>query len=190
MRGAAMVKGTLTVQVARKLQDEFGGQGFDILYDHGKKGVESEDMLGKLHSFFKDKDGSKKILADLDIAVVSRNSKKYYALVEIEEKTCRPKTLLGDVLSTLIGTGILFKGKPEIKVWKGTALLVMAHDATQTHHSRTQYLNGKLKVLKPSLASPNAKIGHVIIDTFVNADDLVEKLKKYIRKTMDGSKAD
>jgi hypothetical protein len=65
----------------------------------------------------------------------------------------------------------------------------MGNDATQTHHTRTQYLNGKIKSVKPNPATPNSKIGHVIIDTFVNADDLGEKLKKYIHKTIDLSKA-
>jgi hypothetical protein len=43
--------------------------------------------------------------------------------------------------------------------------------------------------VKPNPATPNSKIGHVIIDSFVNADDLGEKLKKYIHKTIDLSKS-
>ena len=46
-----MSNGALTTQVARSLQHEFDGQGFDLLHDHGKKGIDPIETLGKLRSW-------------------------------------------------------------------------------------------------------------------------------------------
>ena len=106
-----MSNGVLTTQIARSLQKEFDQQGFDILHDHRKTEIDLPEKVGKLRSWSGSTLKSETVLADLDIALVSHHDKKIYALIEIEETNDKPKVILGDVVATLLGKGIAFKGK-------------------------------------------------------------------------------
>jgi hypothetical protein len=175
-----MAKGALTVQAAHKLQDQFNAQGFDILYDHGKKGIDPPTKLGKIRSWFGDSYQSETILADLDIAVVSNNKERVYALIEIEGTANKPKVILGDVITALLGNGIKFQGKRDLRIGKWTTLIVMAHDANQNYLNRILYLTKQSNFLRENLLTPNASIGQVIIDTFSDDVQLDDKLNKHI----------
>jgi hypothetical protein len=175
-----MAKGALTVQAAHKLQDQFNAQGFDILYDHGKAGIDPPTKLGKIRSWFGDSYQAETILADLDIAVVSKHKERVYALIEIEGTANKPKVIFGDVITALLGNGINFQGKRDLRIGKWTTLIVMAHDANQNHLIRIPYLTKQSNFLRENLLTPNASIGQVIIDTFSDDVQLEDKLNKHI----------
>jgi hypothetical protein len=175
-----MAKGVLTVQAARIFQAEFNPQGFDILYDHGQKGIDSPLMSGKIRAWFGEAYQSETILADLDMAVVQHNKARVYALIEIEETAKKPKVILGDVLATLLGQGIKFQGSRDLQVGKWTTLIVMVHDAHSSQESRLPYLNKQSNYLRENLLTSNASMGQVMIGTFIDYAQLEEKLRTAI----------
>jgi hypothetical protein len=185
-----MACGALTMQAARVLQPEFSQAGFDILHAHGQVGMDSPLLLGKICSWFGDAYKLETILADLDMAVVSHNAavshdqERVYALIEIEETTCRPKVILGDVLATLLGKGIKFQGLRDLQVGRWTSLIVMSRDKHQSQLNRLPYLMAQSKYLRENLLTPNASIGRVVIDTFVDDLQLVEKLRQNITEAL------
>ena len=179
-----MSNGTLTAQVAHLLQQEFNQQEFDVLHDHGQKEIDSSDKLGKLRSWFGSALKSETVLADLDIAIVSRHDKKIYALIEIEETTDKPKVILGDILATLLGNGIAFQGKLDLQVGEWTTLFVMVYDIHQSHLNRLAFLAEQTGLLKRNLTTPNATIGRIIIDTFSDKEQLECKLWQHINEVV------
>jgi hypothetical protein len=175
-----MSKGTLTIQVARSLRLEFDRQGFDLFNDHGKKGIDPTEKVGKLRSWFGPAIKFESVLADLDIAIVSRYDKKIYALIEIEETTEKPKAILGDILATLIGNGISFKGEHDYKVGKWTTLVVMVNISRQSQSERLKFLVEQVNLIKRGLKTPNALIGTIIIEPFSNYVQLEGKIREHI----------
>lgn len=175
-----MAHGKLTRQVARVLQQEFNSKGFDILHDHGEKGIDPPNSLGKLRSWFGSSVKSETILADLDMAVVSHDLEKVYALIEIEETTDNPKVILGDVLAALLGNGIVFKRRRNLSVGKWTTLVVMAKDVHQSHSNRLAYLFEQTNHIRAKLLTPNASIGQIVIDTFSDDEQLIYRLRQHI----------
>jgi hypothetical protein len=186
-----MARGALTMQAARVLQPEFSQQGFDILHAHGQPGVDSPLLLGKIRSWNGEAYKPETILADLDMAVVSHaafashKEERIYALIEIEETSSKPKLILGDVLATLLGKGIKFQGTRDLQVGRWTTLIVLARDKHQSQLSRLPYLEAQSKYLRENLLTPNASIGRVMIDTFVDDLQLEEKLRQSITEALD-----
>ena len=179
-----MSNGVLTAQIAHFLQQEFDQQVFDVLHDHRQKDVDSPDKLGKLRSWFGPAPKYETLLGDLDIAIISRHDKKIYALIEIEETTHKPKVILGDVLATLLGTGIAFHGKLDLQIGEWTTLFVMVHDTRQSPLNCLAFLAEQTNIIKGILTTPNATIGRIIIDTFSNKVQLEDKLRQYISVTV------
>jgi hypothetical protein len=181
-----MARGAMSMQAARSLQPEFSQQGFDILHAHGQPGVDSPLLLGRICSWFGDAYQAGTILAHLDMAVVSHEAfvshtqERAYALVVIEETSCKPRVILGDVVATLLGKGIKFQGKRDLQVGKWTTLIVLAHDARQAGTERIPFLAGQSKYLRENLLTPNASLGRVVIDMFVDDRELEEKLRQAI----------
>ena len=179
-----MSNGTLTTQVARSLQHEFDLQGFDLLHDHGTKGIDPPDRLGKLRSWFGPILKFESVLADLDIAIVSHHDKKVYALIEIEETTEKPKVILGDILATLIGKGIAFKGKHDLQVGEWTTFFVMVYVTRQSQNDRLVFLSEQINKIKKDLTTSNSSIRRIIIDTFSDNVQLESKLRQHINETI------
>lgn len=173
-----MAYGALSLQVARALQQEFAGQGFDLLYDHGRQGIDSPLLSGKIRSWSGNAYTLEAVLADLDMALVPHGQDKVYALVAVEETSCKPKVILGDVLTTLLGKGIKFQGRRDLQVGRWTTLIVMARDMRQSGPQRVPYLVAQSKYLRENLLTPNASIGRVVIDTFLDYMQLEEKVRQ------------
>lgn len=180
-----MAHGTLTTLVARVLQQDFGSKGFDVFHDHGQKGIDPADKLGKLRSWFGPKYKADVALADLDIAVVSRDTRKVYVLIEIEETTDKPKVILGDVLATLLGDSVVFQGKHNLHVGDWTTLVIIAHHTGQSYLQRIPYLEQQTNELRSHLSTSNALIGRIVLDTFQDEADLEVKLSKHIQEAIE-----
>ena len=175
-----MSHGALTTQIAHSLHQELDNQGFDVLHDHRQKEINQPAKLGKPRSWFGSTLNSKTLLADLDIAIVFRQDKKIYALIEVEETTSKPKVILGDILATLLGSGIAFQGKLDLQVGDWTTLVVMVSDAHNLHKERLAFLSEQAAVLKEKLTTPNASIGRIIVDSFSSEKQLENKIRQHI----------
>ena len=97
-----MVKRELTDQIGHELSKKLEKHGFGDLYDHGKSDTQNQS-IGRINSWFGEKDSSKTRLALIDIAIVQKNSNRVRTLIEIEETSSNPKSILADVLRTLLG---------------------------------------------------------------------------------------
>jgi hypothetical protein len=186
-----MARGKLSMQAARVLQPEFSLQGFDILQAHGQPGVDSPLLLGKIRAWHGEACTPETILADLDMAVVSHEAAvsheqaRAYALIVVEETSSRPKLILGNVLATMLGKGIKFQGRRDLQVGRWTTLIVLARDKHQSQLNRLAYLEAQSKVLRENLLTPNASLGRVVIDTFVDDAQLEQKLRQSITEAIE-----
>jgi hypothetical protein len=163
-------RGQLTAATAKHLQDLLKEKGYDVLYDHGDP---SNENVGKIVSWYGSVITKEARLSFLDIAVVKQNSQKTFVLVEIEETTNKPKTLLGDVFGTLMGEHITFRGKHkrELHVGAWTTLIVIGF-SKMPHEELNQYILDKVEKVKSALATRNSEIGKVIIETFSDEKEL------------------
>ncbi len=175
-----MKQGELTAQVSRSLSRELQGRDYEVLFDHGDKGVDPPDQLGQIASWFGPDYKTDSRLALLDIAIVRRGTDDALLLVEIEENAASPKVLLGDVLATLLGDHITFQGQRELNVGPWTSLIVLVRSEADRPDAKIGYLVEKLCELKSRMTTSNASIGKVVIDAFSNGVELQEKVVAYI----------
>jgi hypothetical protein len=168
-----MSAGEKTGWVARKLAQALEPQGFDVLFDHGDSSLDSPDKLGEIVAWFGPQYNKKARLAVLDIAVVSRDTGKVLALVEIEESGATPKTLLGDVFATLLGESFMFQGQRELDVDDKTVLIVLLHARTGSKRDQILAVRDRLGQLLPF---PRTLVKQVKVDTFAGEAELEEKL--------------
>ncbi len=172
-----MAAGEMTARAARRLE-VLAGSKFDVLFDHGDKVQDAPDRLGRTVSWFGSAHTQESELAMVDIALVSPRTQEALLLVEVEESSDNPKTLLGDALGTLLGAHLTFQGRCDLQVGPATTLAILARVGKQAHGRRTAYLQRQLSLLRNSLATPNARIGHIVVDTFVDEGELGHKLSE------------
>jgi hypothetical protein len=184
------MQGDQTAHVARELTRRLHARGFDVLFDHGTRGLDSADTLGKIVSWYGHELKRGTRLAFLDIAVVLRGTNDVFALVEIEETSVKPKVLLGDVLATLLGAGITFRRERHLNVGEWTTLIVLARSNARTdtqftlHQRRIAFLEEKVNQLKLLLrtldASSLASVGPIKMGLFRDASELEQTLVSWI----------
>jgi hypothetical protein len=178
-----MIKGQWTTRVARKLSKKFSSRGLDVLYAHGQKVTDPEEQLGLIVCWFGSAYERRAFLAFLDIAVVSKDSNRVLALIEIEEGNATPKKLMADAFTTLIGDHITFKGKRELKVGRWTRLVILTKATNKSTDSlRLELLQERLNEIKGQLRTGNASVQQVIIGFFQDEQDLETKLIHEIEK--------
>jgi hypothetical protein len=113
-------------------------------------------------------------LSQLDIAVVERSSNRVLALVEIEETTDRPKTLLGDIFGVLFGEHVSFK-RTELTVGPFTTLIV-AGIGDAVFEKRNQHILERAERAKPYLGTRNSAVGRIIVKVFSDGAEFSDKL--------------
>lgn len=162
-----MNNGELTAKIARVLTKKFEGRA-DILFDHGDKAVDGADKVGTISAWYGDTLNRDALLADLDIAVVLPQSNRVLLLIEVEESTANPKTILGDVFAALLGEHFTFQGKRTLDVGEWTTLVVLSHG--NPREDLVTFLADRLSRYK------SAHISEVVIDMFKGESDLETKL--------------
>lgn len=158
--------GALTAAIGNQLTFE----NHDVFYDHG---VASENV-GKIVSTLKQAYGKDDELSQVDIVIVKQNTDHILALIEIEETSDRPKTLLGDIFGVLFGNHIFFKRR-ELQVGDFTTLIVIGISKTK-HLERNRHIQDYANKIKHSLETQNSKIGKVIIKTYQDDKEMLAKL--------------
>jgi hypothetical protein len=177
--------GRLTSETAQAITIEMNKRGFDVYYDHGDP---SNPFVGTIPVSTEEELTSKNQISQLDIVVVERdiNKNKAIALIEIEETTDTPKTLIGDIFTTLMGDSVHLPGRRnKAKVGNWTTLIIIGKDAG--HEDRNDRICNLANKAKSALGTGNSKIGNIVIEAFSEnkllKDVLMEKIDKAIQRS-------
>ena len=166
--------GKFTAEIARNLKFD----GFNVYYDHD---VASENV-GKIVSAISETFGRDDELSQLDIAIVDKESKNAIVLVEVEETNDRPKNFLGDIFGVLLGKHVSFKGN-KLNVGRFTTL-ILAGVTKVDHDKRNEYIQEKVNNI--AISTPNGEIGNILIKTYKDDHDLLERLPPLLEKIVRG----
>jgi hypothetical protein len=169
--------GIWTGEIGAQLTARFADRGLQVYYDHPQNGTASLENAGRIVAWYGSEHKRESQLTFIDIAIVYRASNHALALIEIEETTSKPKVLLGDVLATLLGDQITFKGNP-LLISADTLFLILTKGTERDE--RIQFLQEQVNALRPHLKTPNSNVGQIVIDTFSDEDDLEKKLIQYL----------
>jgi hypothetical protein len=176
IRNMSNKRGEITAKIVGNLQFE----GYNVLSDHGTAG----EYVGKIVSTLEKDYIRKDELSQLDVAIVEKNSDKVVVLVEIEETSDRPKTILGDIFSVLLGEYICFKGK-DLRIGDFTTLIVVGVYKTD-HKERNQNILELANKAKASLGTQNARIGKIVIETYRDAEEMSAWLPSLVERAVKG----
>jgi hypothetical protein len=166
--------GYLTGLIGEELGKEEEYKDFSVYHDHGPEG----ENRGNIPAWI----GTDKVphnynqLALLDIAMVKDGQARI--LIEIEETSAKPKTLLGDIFATVFADHIGFSKqiRPEDDGWKTGACATLIVMVKGDHDIRLERLKAKIEKINPHLVALGASVGKIIIDTFTDDKDLRNKL--------------
>jgi len=171
--------GQLTAKVAEAIRSKYFDQGYEVYYDHGEA---DNVFVGTIAVSIEEKLSRENEISQLDIAVVEQESKHIIALIEIEETSDKPKTLIGDVFAVLMGKSIqLPRGKKgEVGDW--TTLLVVGKG--KGHEERYEYILKMANKAKDVFGKGTSSIGNIVIDTFARDDELEPVLMRQIEEAI------
>lgn len=179
--------GVWTARAANALSERYEPRGLDVLVAHGGGTGTGKPERGIIVSWFGSDYNRGAQLSYLDIAVVSRATGKTVVLCEVEEHSPRPKTLIADVLAALLGDHVTFRGARgrNLDLGQWTTLVVLAKVVKKGDRgSRIKLLEERLNVVKRHLSTSNASVGRIVIDTFHDEPELLEKLATKIENTL------
>jgi hypothetical protein len=174
--------GQLTSENARSITGELNDLGYDVYYDHGV----AAEFVGKIVVTMYEKLTKKNEISQLDIAVIKRETNKAIALIEIEETTKNPKTLIGDLLAVLMGNTVYCPGKKKVDVGEWTSLIVIGRGSS--HEEKNQHILEMANKVMSALGTSNCRIGKLVIETFMGKEDLREVLFKQIEAAIKRNK--
>jgi hypothetical protein len=169
--------GQLTADVAERLAVYYDERGFDVLHDHGP----DSKNKGEIVAYFGKRPSRKTELSQLDIAIFERSSKKICTLIEVEESSARPKTLLGDVFATLLAENIWFKGK-NLEVCEHASLIVVGQ-GDESDKALIDHLDQQVESIRSMMGNAKMKFGRVMIDVFAEEAGLEKLLREKVDAT-------
>jgi hypothetical protein len=172
--------GPLTSAAAKSITEEMNKRGFDVYYDHGDP---SNPFVGTIPVSTEKELSSKNQISQLDIAVMEMNTHRAIALIEIEETTDTPKTLIGDIFTTLMGDSVHLPGRkkiPEVGEW--TTLIIIGNGAGHDH--RIEQIENIVNNAKSAMGTGNSQIGNVVIATLSDSKTLTDVLMKKIEEAI------
>ncbi len=174
--------GLLTAKVAREISPYWEERGYQVLYDHDP----ASDRVGKVVSSFGDLPYDRGTqLSHIDIAVVEKTDDKIFALIEIEETTDKPKTILGDLLGVLMGEQVSFGKERPLLIDEHTILLVFVKSKV-SHDERNKYLREKVVRIKSNLLTANSVIERIDIKDFGEDTKLSALMQSVLDKAFKG----
>lgn len=175
--------GQLTSAVAKSITDEMNKKGFDVYYDHGDP---SNSFVGTIPVSIEEELTSKNQISQLDIAVMERGTNRAVVLIEVEETMDTPKTLIGDIFTTLMGDSVHLPGrKNNAKVGNWTTLIIIGKGGR--HDDRLEKIENIANNAKSALGTVNSQIGKIVIVAFSDnkplKDVLMEKINEAIQRS-------
>ena len=173
--------GELTVLLAKQIKPIWEKRGYRVLYDHDP----SYENAGKIISAKRKQYHREDELSQLDIAIVKQGTDQVAALVEIEETTDKPKTILGDIFGLLFGRYVFFK-RDELHIDNLSSLIVVGINKN-SHNYRNKYIQNRVNEVKASLSTQNARIGKIVVKTYINETELLAKLPLFLDEAFMGN---
>lgn len=179
-----------TAPAGRMLTEQLANTSYKVVYDHDIDGL-SQVIVGWYGKDYTPPYRMKQ-LSHLDIAVVDRETTKtrepakIYLLVEIEDTTRNPKKLLGNATATLLCDGIAIGKKSDWKIGEWSTLLLFARckDKAQQEQiaQRLLYFEEQMRKVDDARLTSRAPFGRLIIESFIDQQELDGKISKYISK--------
>jgi hypothetical protein len=160
--------GVMTAELGLLVEQKISSQNLHIYYDHGDP---KKDNVGEITAYYGKGLHRDNKLAEIDIAILD-NQKRIILLVEVEENDDRPKTVIGDVMSTLLADGIAFRSKPCTLIEGGAALLILAKDSKVGHKDRMGEINKRVDQMLGNPVSNRLKIKRVKLALFRQPDEM------------------
>jgi hypothetical protein len=173
--------GQIKGRVAETISGYYETKGYRVFYDHDS----TKENVGKIVSWFGDRYSRESELSQLDIAIVAKGSDRVLALIEIEETNDTPKAFLGGLFGVLLGDQISFRGERNFIVGEHTTLIILGKSKVM-HKKRNEHLREQGREIKANLATPNSKIGTIVIDTFADEKGLYALLSSLLDRAIMG----
>ncbi len=168
--------GKFTAQVGEHLERLLKPRGYDVFFDHGV----SRDEVGSVVVWFgpNAKLSRDNELCQIDIAVREQKSDRTIALIEVEETSDRPKTVLADVFAALCGDHVSFKGK-DLCIGPWTTLVVLAI-GPGSHGLRNEFIAEAAMLSRNSLQTANRLIGRILVESVLDQNALQPRVSEIV----------
>jgi len=162
-----------TAPTAVCLTEHYRHADRQVFYDHGGDGAQ------RLYIWFGatyPQPRAAQHLAWVDIVVAEPTSRKVYQIIEIEDSSARPKTVLADLMAVLLGDGLAFGGHTDWQIGPWTTFSVCVYAKADTAPTRLAYLHQQVTQLQPCLQTRNAALGRIVLATFQTQTELIRQL--------------
>ena len=113
-----------TVPAATYLKSRYRDPPLRVFYDHG--GHSSQRIYSWFGTIYNAPHAAQH-LSWIDIIVAEPKSGKIHKIIEIEDSTAKPKTVIGDVFAVLLGDGLAFAGRSDWQVGDWSSLIILAY---------------------------------------------------------------
>lgn len=175
-----------TVPAAQALCRQLANTDFDVLFDHGDP-AEAQTIVAWYGRSYTAPYRPKQ-LAHLDIAIVDPSTHYIVALIEIEDTSHNPKTLIGDLIAPQIASGIAIGKRGDYVVGTSTLLLAFAHfnskKSQNTYRARIEHIQQQLSSFQAPASQVDMCIGRYRLDSFVEQQELNNKLWTYVQQAI------
>jgi hypothetical protein len=98
-KGQGYETGLFGRRIAARIRGDPACRGWEVFYDHGDRSL--DPAVAATKGFFGSEVKNLNRLADIDVLIASPNGAAVI-LIEIEERPCTPKKILGDALAILL----------------------------------------------------------------------------------------
>ena len=173
-----MVNGQkFTLPAARYLINLYRNSELQVFYDHG------DHSSQRIYSWFGTTyttPYTDQHLSWIDIIVAEPKLGKIHKIIEIEDSTAKPKTIIGDMMAVLLGDGIALASRSDWQMGNWTTLTTLAYvsrsNAQIKYQTRLDHIKKQIESFQSCLKTRNAKIGHIILESFKDIGELQNKL--------------
>ncbi len=171
--------GALTNDLGSSLEKELTGRGLTVYHDHGKE----SESVGEMSAFFGDVVHRDNKLAEVDIAILDKQ-KEVILLIEVEENDDRPKTVIGDAMSTLLSDRVAFKSQKQ-ELSDEVTLLILAKDSKVGHKKRIGEIKKRIDQMLGNPIINRLRLKRVELELFGKPEEMkgiiLDELSPYLR---------
>jgi hypothetical protein len=164
--------GVMTFELGKILDAELSPQNKIVIYDHGDP---TNKNVGEITAYYGRELHRDNKLAEIDIAILD-DQRRIILLVEVEENDDRPKTVIGDAVSTLLADGIAFRSKPCTMIDGGATLLPLAKDSKVGHKDRMGEINKRIDQMLGNPIINRLKLKGVRLELFREPEEMKGKI--------------